>query len=199
MIPGKGLVAEPGLVEMAPGSGVIKIAPVSVCHQVSTIGQRPRPITSRYHIHASGYRLSYASQQPEALHLVFARPLLAQAHERANGGWRRIENAHLIFFDDPPEAIRLRPRRRSFIHQRGRAVLEWTVNHVAVAGHPSDIGCTPKSIFLSKIENPFRCDVGSNSVSTGCMQDAFGLSSGSRSVEQVERMFGVQRLGRALR
>ena len=30
------------------------IAPVSVCHQVSTIGQRPPPITSWYHIHASG-------------------------------------------------------------------------------------------------------------------------------------------------
>src|SRR5215472_4294033 len=54
MIPGKGFVADPGLVAMAPGSGVIKMAPVSVCHHVSTIGQRPRPITSRYHIHASG-------------------------------------------------------------------------------------------------------------------------------------------------
>src|ERR1035438_7447983 len=54
MIPGKGRVAEPGLVAMAPGSGVIRMAPVSVCHQVSTIGQRLRPITSRYHIHASG-------------------------------------------------------------------------------------------------------------------------------------------------
>src|SRR6266480_3144609 len=53
-IPGKGLVADPGLVGVAPGSGVIMIAPVSLCHQVSTIGQRPLPIISRYHIHASG-------------------------------------------------------------------------------------------------------------------------------------------------
>ena len=30
------------------------IPPVSVCHHVSTTGQRPPPITSRYHIHASG-------------------------------------------------------------------------------------------------------------------------------------------------
>src|SRR3984893_10267110 len=54
MIPGSGRVADPGLVVMAPGKGAIRIAPVSVCHQVSTIGQRPRPITSRYHIQASG-------------------------------------------------------------------------------------------------------------------------------------------------
>src|SRR5579871_3368294 len=54
MIPGSGLVAEPGLVAIAPGSGLMRTAPVSVCHQVSTIGHRPRPITSRYHIQASG-------------------------------------------------------------------------------------------------------------------------------------------------
>src|ERR1700752_381831 len=53
-MPGNGLVAEPGLVEVAPGIGVIMIAPVSVCHHVSTIGHRPPPMTSRYHIQASG-------------------------------------------------------------------------------------------------------------------------------------------------
>src|SRR6188768_153919 len=53
-MPGSGWVAEPGLVGIAPGSGEIMMAPVSVCHQVSTIGQRPRPITLLYHIQASG-------------------------------------------------------------------------------------------------------------------------------------------------
>src|SRR4051794_30826909 len=52
--PGSGFVALPGFVNIAPGSGEIMMAPVSVCHHVSTIGQRPPPITSWYHIHASG-------------------------------------------------------------------------------------------------------------------------------------------------
>src|SRR6185436_5287666 len=52
--PGNGSVPEPGLVGVAPGSGVIMIAPVSVCHHVSTIGQRFLPMIARYHIHASG-------------------------------------------------------------------------------------------------------------------------------------------------
>ncbi len=52
--PGKGWVAEPGLVAVMPGSGVIMIAPVSVCHQVSTIGQRSPPITLWYQSHAFG-------------------------------------------------------------------------------------------------------------------------------------------------
>src|SRR5918912_2503811 len=53
-MPGKGFVAEPGLVGVAPGSGEIMMPPVSVCHHVSTMGQRPPPMVSRYHIHASG-------------------------------------------------------------------------------------------------------------------------------------------------
>src|SRR5437868_13962123 len=53
-MPKKGRVAVPGLVGVAPGNGVIMIPPVSVCHQVSTIGQRLPPIYSLYQIHASG-------------------------------------------------------------------------------------------------------------------------------------------------
>ncbi|GAB3775839.1 hypothetical protein GCM10028867_13900 [Nocardioides pacificus] len=50
LTPGSARIAEPGLPAVTPGSGEIIIAPVSVCHQVSTIGQRSPPITSRYHM-----------------------------------------------------------------------------------------------------------------------------------------------------
>ena len=53
-MPGNGNVADPGLVVVQPGSGLIMIAPVSVCHQVSTTGQRPPPMCCWYHIQASG-------------------------------------------------------------------------------------------------------------------------------------------------
>ena len=52
--PKNGRVADPGLSSVAPGSGVIRMPPVSVCHQVSTIGQRPSPTTRWYHSQASG-------------------------------------------------------------------------------------------------------------------------------------------------
>ena len=45
---------EPGLQVLAPGSGLIMCAPVSVCHQVSTIGVSSAPNTVRYQRHASG-------------------------------------------------------------------------------------------------------------------------------------------------
>ncbi len=49
-----GKVADPGFRVVTPGSGVTMWPPVSVCHQVSTTGQRPPPMWRWYHIHASG-------------------------------------------------------------------------------------------------------------------------------------------------
>ena len=53
-MPGTGASPSPACAAVTPGSGLIMIAPVSVCHQVSTTGVRSPPITSRYQIHASG-------------------------------------------------------------------------------------------------------------------------------------------------
>src|SRR3954466_7646681 len=53
-MPGIGLVAETGLVGVAPGMGEIIVDPVSVCHPVSMMGERSFPITLWYHIHAAG-------------------------------------------------------------------------------------------------------------------------------------------------
>src|SRR6478735_9034018 len=53
-MPGTGTWADPGLVSVTPGSGLIMMAPVSVCHHVSTIGAVSPPMTRRYQIHASG-------------------------------------------------------------------------------------------------------------------------------------------------
>ena len=46
-------MAEPGL-SGTTGVGVIWNIPVSVCHQVSMMGQRPLPMTRWYHFQASG-------------------------------------------------------------------------------------------------------------------------------------------------
>src|SRR5665213_1969624 len=42
--PKNGLLALPGFKVFTPGNGVIKCPPVSVCHHVSTTGQRSLPI-----------------------------------------------------------------------------------------------------------------------------------------------------------
>ncbi len=49
-----GSPALPGFMLSTAGSVPIMIMPVSVCHQVSTMGQFPPPMCSWYHIQASG-------------------------------------------------------------------------------------------------------------------------------------------------
>src|SRR6187455_591138 len=51
--PGNGNVAQLGFAGVMPARFVIKIPPVSVCHQVSTIGHLFLPICSSYQCHAS--------------------------------------------------------------------------------------------------------------------------------------------------
>ena len=53
-MPGSGRPADPGFAASRPGSVVIMMAPVSVCHQVSTMGQRSPPMTALYHSQALG-------------------------------------------------------------------------------------------------------------------------------------------------
>ena len=53
-MPGSGAMAEPGFAAVTPGSGEIIADPVSVCHQVSTIGVLLAPNASRYQRQASG-------------------------------------------------------------------------------------------------------------------------------------------------
>ncbi len=75
-MPGNGCVAEPGFVAVIPGSGVIMIAPVSVCHHVSTIGQRSPPITLWYHSQAFGLIGSPTrAEQPQRAEVELARML----------------------------------------------------------------------------------------------------------------------------
>src|SRR5690242_17321411 len=51
--PGNGNVAKVGLAGVMPARFEIRIPPVSVCHHVSTMGQRFFPICSSYQCHAS--------------------------------------------------------------------------------------------------------------------------------------------------
>ena len=56
------------------------IAPVSVCHQVSTIGQRSPPMTWRYHIQASGLIGSPTEPSSRSERQVVLRPGCSSPH-----------------------------------------------------------------------------------------------------------------------
>jgi hypothetical protein len=97
-MPKNGRVAVPGLVGVAPGSGEIMMAPVSVCHQVSTIGQRPPPMWVWYHIQASGLIGSPTEPRRRSEERsCFSTMVVAPFDERADGGGRGVEDRRGVF------------------------------------------------------------------------------------------------------
>ena len=185
-------VQEPGLVGVAPGSGVIRWPPVSVCHQVSTIGQRPPPTVSWYHIQASGLIGSPTVPRMRKLErsYFFGRSR-ADLDERADRGRRGVEHGHLVILDHFPEAARIRIGRYALEHDFGRADGQRTVADVGVPGDPAHVGRAPEDVARLVVERPLHREHGPQQVAAGGMLHALGLAGGAGGVEDEQRMLGV--------
>ena len=82
-------------------------------------------------------------------------PLFAPTNESADRCGRGVKNVDAIVFDDFPEAIGLRPIRRTFVHQRRPARGQRPVDDVAMAGHPADVCGAPEDVFVAKVKDVF--------------------------------------------
>src|SRR5580693_7799226 len=118
---------------------------------------------------------------------------IAPPDKRTNGRRRGVENRDLVFSDQFPETIQLRPIRSSLIHKGGRSIAEGPVNDIAVPCHPANIGRAPIKIILMQIEYVLRSDRNTKQVATGCVQDPFWLTGRSARVKNEQRIFGVER------
>ena len=196
-MPGSGRIAEPGLPAVTPGSGLIMIAPVSVCHHVSTIGQRSPPMTLAVPDPRLGVdRLTDRAEQPQRRQVVLVRDLLAPLHERADRGRRRVEDRDAVLLDDLPPAALVRVVGRALVHDLRRAVRERAVDDVAVAGDPADVGGAPVDVGLGlEVEDRVVRVRRADQVAAGRVQDALGLAGRAGGVHDVERVLGVEGLG----
>ena len=198
-MPKNGRVAEPGFNGVAPGIGVIRMPPVSVCHQVSTIGQRcvadmvviPQP-------RLGVDRLADRAEQAQRLAAGLADIVLALAHQRPDRGRRGVEDRDIVLVDDLPEARRVRVVRHALEHQGRRAVGERAVDDVAVPGDPADIGGAPVNLAVAVVEDVFVRHRRVDQIAAGRVQHALRLAGRSRGVEDEQRVLGRHLLGRAV-
>ncbi len=194
----EGRVAEPGLSAVAPGRGVIRWPPVSVCHQVSTMGQRSSPTTRWYHSQASGLMGSPTEPRMRSdLREVCLHRLLAGAHQGADGGGGGVEDVDLVLVDHLPEARHVRVVRDALEHQGGGAVGQGAVDDVGVARDPADVGGAPVDLAFLVVEGVLVGHGGEDQIAAGGVQGALGLAGGAGGVEDEERVLGVHRLGLA--
>ena len=177
---------------VAPGRGEMRMPPVSVCHQVSTIGQRPSPTTRWYHSQASGLIGSPTepSRRRDSAAGSFHR-LLARAHKGANGGGSGVENIDIMLVDDVPEARRVGEVRHAFEHQRRRAIGQRPIDDIAVARHPADIRRAPVDVALAVIEDGLMSQGRVHEITAGRVQHALGFAGRTRRIENEQGIFGV--------
>ena len=194
-MPGSGSVAEPAFNTVAPGSGEIRMPPVSVCHQVSTTGQRPSPTTRWYHSQASGIdRLADGAEQAQALARRRLHRRVALAHQRADRGRRGVEDRDLVLVDDAPEARGVGVIRHALEHQAGRAVRQRAIDDITVPGDPADVGRAPVDVVLAVVEDAGEGVVHVHQVAAARVQHALRLAGRSGRVEDEERILGVHPL-----
>src|SRR5579863_9285272 len=101
--------------------------------------------------------------------------MVALTDQRADGGRRSIENADAIFLDHAPPAVELRIIGSAFVHHAGRTGGERSVDDVAVAGDPSDVGRAPVRIFFLEVEDPFHGGGDVGEIAAGGVENSLGL------------------------
>src|SRR5258706_11493844 len=126
---------------------------------------------------------------------MFFRPLAAPLDEGADGCGGGVEDVYFVALDDGPEAVGLGMIGSAFVHQRGCAVLQRTVDDVAMDSNPSDVGGTPVGVFFFEVEDPLRCEIGADRISAGGVDYAFRFAGGARRIKDIKRMLGVKGLG----
>ena len=190
----------PGFNVVAPGSALIMIAPVSVCHHVSTTGHRSPPIVAVVPDPRLGIdRFADGADQPQRRQVVRGGKVVAPLHERSDRGRRGVEDRHLVLLDDRPEPILARVVGRALVEHRRGAVRERAVDDVRVAGDPADVGGAPVDVGVGlQVEDVLVRVRDLREVAAGRVHDALGLPGGARRVEDEQQILGVHRLGRAL-
>ena len=98
-------------------------------------------------------RLADGAEQPQRCARGLLHRRVAGLHQRADRGRRGVEDVDLVLVDHLPEARHGRIVRHAFEHQRGGAVRERSVDDVAVAGDPADVGGAPVDVAVVIVED----------------------------------------------
>ena len=130
---------------------------------------------------------------------MLGRDLRAPLDEGADRGRRRVEDRRLVALDQLPPDPLVRVVGRPLPHHRGGAVGERAVDDVGVAGDPADVGGAPVDVGLGlEVEDVAVGGGDAGHVAAGGVQDPLRLRGRAGGVEDVERVLGLHRLGRAL-
>src|SRR5260370_12902984 len=122
------------------------------------------------------------------------RQFLAKAHQAANRGRGCVEDRHLVLVDNTPPPVSARVGRNALEQDTGRGVHQWAVNAIAMAGHPTHIGGTPKHIARFDIKHKLGGGIGSHPVAALDLYHPLRLSSAAPGLPRDKPIPAAHRL-----
>ena len=91
---------------------------------------------------------THGAQHTQAGEIILIRDLPAPLHAGADQCGRGVELGDFVLLHQLPESALMRGVRCALVDHLGRTVDQRTVDDVAVAGDPSDIGGAPVDVLL---------------------------------------------------
>ena len=80
-------------------------------------------------------------------------PVKSPSHESADGSGRGVENSYLVAIDDFPEPIFARLIGSALIHHNGGSIGKRSIDDVAVASDPADVGSAPVDVVAVQVKH----------------------------------------------
>src|SRR5579885_438250 len=113
---------------------------------------------------------------------MLSRPLLAETHQTTDRGWRGVEDGDFELLNDAPEAVGGGIGGRPFKHYVSRPVHQGTIDDIAVARHPANVGGTPEDISIFDIEDQFGGGIDAHAVAAMNVDDALWLAGATACI-----------------
>ena len=154
----------------------MRMPPVSVCHQVSTIGHLSFPAFRWYHLQASGLIGSPTLPRIRKLGISYlpghSSPAAAIALIAVGLSVKLID---LPLLDHLPIPVRVRVSRNAFEHGRCGSIGQGTINDIGMPGNPANVSRTKIDALLVVVENVLVRNRRINHVAGGRVKNPFGF------------------------
>jgi len=107
--------------------------------------------------------------------------------------WRHVKTGYLVLLNAVPDDSWVGHNRFAFKEDTTTETQEGSVNNEAMSYNPADVTASKVDAALVNVEDGLHAKIETDASTTGITHDTLGLTSGSRSVKNVEWGFGGNR------
>src|SRR4030042_271754 len=125
---------------------------------------------------------------------MLIRPIIPLSHYRPKSSWSSVENTDLVLLYNVPEPIRMGIVWYPFKHKNRCAISQRTVNDIGVSCHPSNVSCTPESVFFFHVEDPLKGLIAVQEITCLSMKNSLWFPGTPAGIQDKQRVLSIHNL-----